>query len=152
MGIRLSKSKVDDVKKLVTVAEAMAEQLFHIMENNGLVKVPGAAISVSVEPGLRFTTKSIVFGHRGSDAGYVAIARGRYDNEYAAYGNDNSTEYEILFASEELRERILRYIGKKEPVCPDGLWIGDDRNDPPLDCYGREIRFDDLPVKGAINQ
>ena len=151
MGIKLSESNVEDVKKLMNVAAAFADQLYLIMEHNGLVKVPGAAVSISVEPGLRFTTKNITFGHRGTDAGYVLLAKGRYDEEFEAYGNENSTEYEILFAKKELRERILRYIGKEKPVCPDGLWIGDDRNDPPLDCYGREIRFDDLPVRGAIN-
>ena len=151
MGIKLTNSQLSSVKELIEVAEAMSNQLLHIMENNGLAKVPGTGITISVEPRLRFTTENISFGHRGSDAGFVLLAKGRYDDEFEAYGNENSTEYEILFAKKELRERILRYIGKEKPVCPDGLWIGDDRNDPPLDCYGREIRFDDLPVRGAIN-
>lgn len=133
MGIKLSESRMDDVKNLVSVAEAMAEQLYHIMENNGLVRVPGAGITISVEPRLQFTTKNISFGRKGSDAGSVTLAKGRYDDEYEVYGDGNSTEYEILFAKKELRERILRYIGKEKPLPPDGLWIGDDRYAPPVD-------------------
>ena len=134
MAVKLTNEQLTKVKELVEVAEAMSEQLFHIMENHGLTKIPGVGISISVEPGLRFTTKNIAFGKRGSDAGYVSLAKGKYEDEFAAYGNENSTEYEILFAKKELRERMLQYISKEKPLPPDGLWIGDDRNAAPLDC------------------
>ena len=60
MGIKLSESNVSDVKKLMDVAAAMANQLLLIMEHNGLAKVPGASVTISVEPGLRFTTEYIL--------------------------------------------------------------------------------------------
>ena len=69
MAVKLTNEQLTKVKELVEVAEAMSEQLFHIMENHGLTKIPGVGISISVEPGLRFTTKNIAFGKRGSDAG-----------------------------------------------------------------------------------
>ena len=131
MGIKLSESNVSDVKKLMDVAAAMANQLLLIMEHNGLAKVPGASVTISVEPSLRFTTENITFGHRGSDAGYVSLAKGRYNDEFEAYGNENSAEYEFLFANEELRERIRKFINMEKPLPPDGLWIGASyRNDP----------------------
>lgn len=152
MGIKMTDSQLSAVEQTVKVAEAMANQLFHIMENNGLTKVQGGNLVIRIIPALKFTTQTIEFGYQHSDAGFVKLAKGVHDEQFAPTGNENSAAYELLFANDAIKERMRRILFKEKPLPPDGLWIGDDRNDHPLDCYGREIRFDDLPVKGAINQ
>ena len=134
MAITLTDQQLTVTKGLAEFAERMADQMLHIMENHGLDKIEGFKIQVNVDPHKIFTTNEVIIGNDPmSESGYVNLARGKQFNGYQPLGK-NSPEYELLFASEEVRERMQRFLDSaKHPLPPDGLWIGDDRNNPPLD-------------------
>lgn len=144
MGIKMTDGQLTKTKQLVEIAEAMSDQLLRIMENHELTRIPGYQISISICPNNRFTTEMVRFGQVDSDAGFVALVKGVYDEEFKATGRWNSAEYEFIFADKELRKRIRKYISKEKPLPPDGLWIGDDRNAPPVDCG--------VSVNGVVGQ
>lgn len=144
MRIKMTEDQMIAVKQTVEIAEAMANQLLHIMENNGLTKVQGSRIMISVVPSLKFTRQMVEFGLPMLDAGFVKLTKGVYDEQYSPTGNENSAEYELLFANDAVKERMQRILSKEKPLPPDGLWIGDDRNDPPLDCG--------VQVNGVVGQ
>ena len=134
MAIKLTDQQLTVTKGLAEFAERMADQMLHIMENHGLDKIEGFRIQVTVDPKRMLTTNEVVIGTDvGCDAGCVNLARGKQFYGYEPLGK-NSPEYELLFADEEIRERMQRFLDSaKHPLPPDGLWIGDDRNNPPVD-------------------
>ena len=152
MAVKLTGDQMITMKSMVGIAGSMADQFLHIMRNSGLDKVDGCRIQVIVNPAMNFVTSMVDFGSPDSDAGFIKVTRGKRDEQYKPSGDCNSAEYELLFADEAVRERMSEILHKEKPLPPDGLWIGDDRSTAPLDCRGIEMRFDDLPVRGAINR
>lgn len=144
MGIKMTENQFTAVEQTVKIAEAMANQLLHIMENNGLTQVHGGNLIIRIVPGLKFTRQTVEFGYQSSDAGFVKLAKGVYDEQFSPTGNENSAEYELLFANDTVKERMRRILFKEKPLPPDGLWIGDDRNNPPVDCG--------VSVNGVVGQ
>ena len=151
MAVKYTDDQLVVIKRLMEICGSFADQILHIMQNHGLCEVKGTKVKIEVDPEYSTIAKMIEFGDSiESDSGRIKLTKGLEENKYGAVGK-NSAEYEILFAPPEVAERIREVLKRAKPICPDGLWIGDDRNDPPLDCYGREMRFDDcIPVPGKI--
>ena len=139
MGIKMTENQFTAVEQTVKIAEAMANQLLHIMENNGLTQVHGGNLIIRIVPGLKFTRQTVEFGYQSSDAGFVKLAKGVYDEQFSPTGNENSAEYELLFADEAVRKAIESRLNREKPLPPDGLWIGDPRNDYPVDGWEWDV-------------
>ena len=133
MAIKLTDEQLSAVKGMVEFAENMADQFMKIMEDHELDKVKGCRLTVTVIPSLLLTNKKVEVGFPDTDFGCITLTKGRKDEKFAATGT-NSTEYELLFADEALRSRMEKVLHREKPLPPDGLWVGDDRNDPPVDC------------------
>ena len=143
MAVKYTDDQLATIKSLMEICENFADQVWHIMQNHGLDKVDGTVLKIEVNPAYELITKEIQFGQNlESDSGTVKMTKGMKENRYAPTGK-NSAEYECLFATPEVAERISRILKNPKPVPPFDIWIGDDRNNPPLDCNGREIKFDD---------
>lgn len=135
MAVKLTDEQMKVLEGLIHLSENFADQVYHIMQNHGLDKIEGSCLTVSVEPEALFTTKVVSFGHdEDNDAGRLRLAKGRrYLNEQFLPFGQNSTEYLMLFASEAVRRELQRRKQSEKPLPPDGLWIGDPRNDCPVD-------------------
>lgn len=135
MAVKLTDEQMKILEGVIHLSEDFADQVYHIMQNHGLDKIEGSCLTVSVEPEALFTTKVVSFGHdEDSDAGRLWLAKGRrYLNEQFLPFGKNSTEYLMLFASEAVRRRLQEDKAREKPLPPDGLWIGDPRNDCPVD-------------------
>lgn len=132
MAIKLTEQQLKVVKGMVEITEAYANQMLHIMENHGLDKVEGCRLMVTIDPCLHYTTRDIYLGRDiRDDFGAICLTRGKSDAEYEPLGK-NSCEYEKLFASKALRGRLEKSVQREKPLPPDGLWIGDSRNDAPV--------------------
>lgn len=132
MGVKLTERQLEVVKSMTEFAEVFADQVYTIMQNHGLDKVQGCTLNINVDPSKHFTTKMIDVGDFcKSDFGHVSIAKGKNDEKYSLT-NTNSAEYELLFADEALRGRMEKIVHGSKPLPPDGLWIGDPRNDSPV--------------------
>ena len=117
---------------MIDQAKVFTDHLNHIMVNHGLDRVEGAGLLIEIDPKYDHSRCRIEFGKDESDAGYIELLRGKNEDEYEPYGT-NSPEYEYLFAKPSLKERMRKIIADKRPLPPDGLWVGDSRNDPPVD-------------------
>ena len=132
MGIKLSDDQLKIVKGMTEFAEAFANSMLHIMENHGLDKIDGCRLMVIVDPKREFTARDIVVGESiGKDFGQICLTRGKGDEKYEPLGK-NSAEYELLFADEAVRSRMEKVLHREKPLPPDGLWVGDPRNDAPV--------------------
>ena len=143
MAIKYTDDQLLTIKSMMEICGRFADHILHIMQNHGLDKVKGTCVKMEIDPDFKYVAKQLEFGKNiESDSGYIKLTRGLEEETYGATGK-NSHEYEVLFAPPEVAERISRILKNPKPVPPFDIWIGDDRNDPPLDCNGREIRFDD---------
>ena len=136
MAVKLTEHQMNVVKEMVKLSGNFADQIYHIMENHGLNVIDGFTFAVSVNPANVYATKSICIGDSiHSDAGKIWLSKGRRSlgEKFEPFGK-NSPEYELLFADEAVRSRMGKILHREKPLPPDGLWIGDDRNDPPVDC------------------
>ena len=151
MAVKYTDDQLVVIKRLMEICGSFADQILHIMQNHDLCKVKGTKVKIEVDPAYPTIVKMIEFGSViEADSGHIKLTKGLNEDEYGAIGK-NSAEYEILFAQPEVAERIREVLKKAKPVYPDGLWVGDDRSLPPLDCRGREIRFEDCThVPGKI--
>ena len=151
MAVKYTDDQLVVIKRLMEICGSFADQILHIMQNHDLCKVKGTKVKIEVDPAYPTIVKMIEFGDGiEAESGHIKMTKGMEEKEYGAIGK-NSAEYEILFAPPEVAERIREVLKRAHPICPDGMWIGDDRNLPPLDCRGREIRFEDCtPVPGKI--
>lgn len=132
MALELTDNQIGIVKGIVEYAEAFADQVFHIMQNHGLDKVDGVQLVVEINPKFSLTTKSIDFGADvDRDSGHIEVTKGRNEKQYVPTGK-NSTEYQLLFVPEDLRRRMEAILKGEKPFPPDGLWVGDNRNDSPM--------------------
>ena len=133
MGVKLTDGQMTTVKSMVEVAEHLADQILYIMQNSELHKVDGCQLQITVSPEFKFVTEQVTFGYRNTDAGFVRLAKGVHDATFKPTGDCNSPEYEILFADEKVRNRMVEILHREKPLPPDGLWICDDRFDSPVD-------------------
>ena len=134
MGVRLTDEQLLTVKMMAQYMENFADHLYHIMQNHGLDKINGFKVEIKVDPAFDYITKTIDIGSGiYNDSGYVRLTRGKEEKRYAPTGK-NSAEYEWLFADETVRSRMEKILDREKPLPADGLWVGDDRNDPPVDC------------------
>ena len=136
MAEKLTEHQLMIIQGMVQYAEAMANQLFHIMENHGLDKVEGFRIRIDVNPEYEMVTKGVRIGYRtnlenGLPGGFCDLVSGRKEEKYAPIGK-NSPEYELLFADEAVRKAMEKVLHREKPLPPDGLWIGDSRNSDPV--------------------
>lgn len=142
MAIMLSDEQLGVVKQMLDYSMNFADQIYHIMENHGLTEMYGAELTIEVNPRYTGATKVVNFGRDiDYDCGHVELTRGKEEKRYVPTGK-NSPEYEYLFADPAIKERLRKIVDGEKPLPPDGLWIGDSRNDPPVDC-GDEVN--DLP-------
>ena len=133
MNLKLSDHQLKVVKTAAEMCEHFADQLLHIMKNHGLDKVEGMEFEIRVNPSMDFATEVINIGEDiQSDAGHMMLVKGKKNEKFSPCGA-NSAEYELLFADETIRERFRNIVKGEKPLPPDGLWIGDPRNDPPVD-------------------
>jgi len=149
MAVTLTDEQFLAVKSMAEFCGVFADQLYKIIVDHELDKVSGFVVDITVDPSMDFVTKKIEIGqgNRSHSAGYIRLTKGKKEDRYAPTGK-NSAEYECLFADPEVAERMRGVLAKEKPLPADGMWLGDDRNDPPLDSNGHEIRFDDLPKSG----
>ena len=144
MAVKYTDDQLATIKSLMEICENFADQVWHIIQNHELDKVEGTVLKIEVNPAYELITKEIQFGQSlESDSGTVKLSKGKKENRYAPTGK-NSAEYECLFATPEVAERISRILKNTKPVLSNDIWIGDDHNNPPLDCNGREVKFDDI--------
>ena len=133
MAVKLTDDQMKIVKGMMEYSQKFADQMLHVMKNHGLDKINGCYLRISVDPEMRFTTKMVQIGKDlADDFGKIDMSRGAYHEKYTADGV-NSPEYEYLFADEAVRRELAKILYPKKPLPPDGLWIGDSRNDPPVD-------------------
>ena len=95
MAVKLSDGQMTTLKSMMEVAGKLSDQLLHIMRNSGLDKIPGCHIGIHISPELKFMTEEISFGYQGTDAGFVRLGKGAYDDEFKPTGSYNSAEYEL---------------------------------------------------------
>lgn len=133
MGTKLNEHQMMILKGMVEFAEASANQIYHIMENHGLDKIDGCRLVITVDPTRQYTTMNVELGRNNTDFGYVYLAKGKRKGDGYVPVGENSHEYELLFADEKIRERMAKVLHREKPLPPDGLWIGDPRNDSPVD-------------------
>lgn len=124
MAVKLTESQMTTLKSMVEIAERFSDQFLHIMRNSGMDRIPGCQLTIQIDPVFTFTTEMITFGKKGSEAGYIALTKGVYDEPFTATGSGNSAEYELLFADDSIRERMAEVLRKEKPLPPDGLWVG----------------------------
>lgn len=140
MSVKYTEEQLKAVKGLIEAAEAMSMQLLHIIKNHGLDSVEGCEIAISVVPENLFTTEFIQFGNVNKDSGIIRLGKGRRsrNEKWVPFGS-NSAEYELLFADEDLKRKLQESKTREKPLPPDGLWIGDDRNNPPVDGWEWDV-------------
>lgn len=140
MAIKLTDDQIKIVESMVKLSQNFADQILHIMRNHGLDKVDGCFLNIAVAPELLFVTESVTYGIDGTDSGKITLTKGRrLENERFVPTGENSPEYEYLFADETVRSRMEKILQREKPLPPDGLWIGDPRNDSPVDSWEWDI-------------
>ena len=140
MAIKLSDHQQEVMKHMVEFAEVFADQMLEIMMNHGLTKIDGCELTIRVDPRCLFTTEAVQFGREGTDSGVIRLAKGRrsFCEKFTPF-DKNSAEYELLFADETVRKSIEARLNREKPLPPDGLWIGDPRNDYPVDGWEWDV-------------
>ena len=132
MGIALTEHQMMILKHMVRMTEAFGNSLIHIMRNHGLDKIEGCDITLQVSPKYKSLTQKIDVGERDTDFGFVSLIRGENREGYELWATC-SEEYERLFDDEAIRAGRNPSQKAEKPLPPDGLWVGDSRNDPPVD-------------------
>lgn len=132
MAVKLTDEQLKIVKMMIRWSESFANNMLHIMENHGLDKIDGCHFDIQIVPQYEYLTCKIDVGERRSDFGEVSVSRGKNDAYYNYLGS-HSAEYEILSDGETVRTRKPEVSNGEKPLPPDGLWIGDPRNDCPVD-------------------
>ena len=123
--MKLTQEQLEVVKSMIEFAEVFTDQMYTIMVNHGLDKVDGCYFNISIDPSLELTTKHIRVGERDTDFGVLNASRGKHEAKFTPFGN-NSAEYELLLAGEELKEKMANVLKKgkhEKQTPPDGLWI-----------------------------
>jgi hypothetical protein len=133
MAVKLTKRQQEVMKSMVEFAEVFADQVYDIMRNHGLSDIDGCRLDISVDPSCLFTTEVVMFGRGNKDSGNIYLTKGRRSkHERFVPTGKNSPEYERLFANETVRTAMEAGNDNEKPLPPDGLWIGDPRNDYPV--------------------
>ena len=132
MGVKLTEHQLQTLKHTVRMSEAFANSLLHIMQNHGLDKVDGCDITIQVNPNYESICREISIGNFDTDFGFAQFIRGKNDAEYHLWTGRHSGEYERVFAEEAIQAGIDPFPKAEKPLPPDGLWIGDPRNDCPV--------------------
>lgn len=140
MAVKLSDRQQEVMKHMVEFAEVFADQMLEIMKNHGLARIDGCELTIRVDPRCLFTTEAVQFGREETDSGVIRLAKGRRSSceKFTPFG-ENSAEYELLFADEAVRKAIESRLNREKPLPPDGLWIGDPRNDYPVDGWEWDV-------------
>ena len=134
MDIKLTDEQIEIVRGMGRICESFANQLYHIMENHGLDKIEGCNVVIDVCPKYNSITREISIGENDTPFGTICLIRGKKDEEYRIYGQNTSKEYEAVFDREAYAAGRVPVKPTEKPLPPDGLWIGDPRNDYPVDC------------------
>lgn len=129
--VKYNQEQLKVIKQMTVFAEKFADQILKIMYDHQLDKAEGCKMSIYVDPGFDPVPCQIRFGEYDKESGRFELIR--QEGEYRAIGK-NSLEYEIIFASEKLRSRILENLHDDPPYPPDGLWLSAYDNDPVVDC------------------
>ena len=127
MRERMTREQYKAVADITRYCEHAAENILMLMQHHGLDKVDGMQFSISVDPKFKLSTKAVTIGaasnmETGRIAGYCLLASGEDEEKYAPIGT-NSPEYERIFASDELKERMREIRNAEKPLPPDGLWL-----------------------------
>lgn len=139
MAIKLTEKQMKVVKELMEYSQAFANQVLNIMRNHELDKLNGCNLSITVNPEWYYATRTISMGHDAHcEFGRIEMTRGMANAKYSPMGT-NSAEYELLFADEEMRSRMEKVLQPERPLPPDGLWVGDPRNDSPVDGWEWDV-------------
>lgn len=133
MAIKLTEHQMMILKHTVRMSEAFANSLLHIMRNHGLDKIDGCSICIDVDPKYKSICEKVSIGERDSAFGFAEFIRGENEDGFRLWSASHSKEYERLFEDEAVRGGIEVSEKAEKPLPPDGLWIGDDRNDCPVD-------------------
>ena len=122
---KLTSEQMLKLKEIMNYAASSADAIQKMMADAGISKYDGCHMAIGIAPDFN----SVQFGDKWSECGEVRI--GRMDNEdhYRTFG-ENSTEYVLLFAEPELRERIRSVLNAEKTLPPDGFWLSSDDNDP----------------------
>ena len=139
MAVTLTEEQIGIVKSMGRICEGIANQLFHIMENHGLDKVEGCHVVIDVCPKYNSVTREISIGEHETPFGTICMIRGKSEDEYRIFGQNTSKEYEAVFDREAYAAGRIPVTAGEKPLPPDGLWVGDDRNDPPVDCWEWDV-------------
>lgn len=136
--ITLTNKGMSELKGLIEVAEQAANDIHEYMVATGLDKVSGTCIRIEVNPQYDTLTKTIEFGGIGRSIGYLKVVGGKDEKGFNICNGGNTAEYEVLFADEDTKQRIKKYLDQEKALPPDGMWLGVDDDNPILDC-GRDI-------------
>ena len=130
MSVRLTSEQMVIIKGLMEYAQAFCDQVFHIMQNHGLDKVNGCSLSLYVDPKCQFVNENVVIGNSiTEDFGRIQMSKGLNEMNFSPLGK-NSAEYELLFATGELKEALRKVLMTDEkPLPQDGLWVGNDNGE-----------------------
>ena len=134
MAIKFTQEQLKVIKQMVVFAENFADQMYKIMIDHHLDTVDGCGINICVNPRIELASRYVAVGSDNSDAGIIRRCKGDMTNEKYKVTGKNSLEYEILFADDELRKRILDNLKDEPPLPPDGLWLSACDDDPDVDC------------------
>lgn len=138
---KFTQGQLDAIKGMAQFAGIFADEMYHIMKNHGLDKVPGFRISVDIDPEYDLITKQIEIGClvcANGTSGYVSLNKGRGADRYVI-GTTNSAEYEQLFANGTNPEGKSADGNHEKPFPPDGLWIGDDCHTDSMDGWEWDV-------------
>lgn len=133
MSVVYTAEQMKALKSMIEFTENFADQILYIMRHHGLDLADGCDLKIGINPNQKLVNRMISFGcSYKKDAGEITLTRGEKDERYIPTGK-NSPEYEILFATEEMAERIRQILQREKPLPPDGLWISSDDNPSPVD-------------------
>lgn len=143
-------TKDEAAKSLIEISQSYCDQVRRILSNHGLYD-DGFKFVLSVDPRMTETTQEVSLTKYTEDENERIHFEGITFLKPAAYGSEwhichtlSSPEYVSLFMGNPEGTGKHERGNTEKPFPPDGLWIGSDRYDPPLDCLGNVIRFDDL--------
>lgn len=119
------------IKKLIELGKCMADQIQRIMENHKLTDIPGNLFSIIVGN----YSCDVSYGIDNYESGNIHLTKVKEENRYVPVGT-NSPEYEILFATPELRERLLDILSRSETFNSRSLFTDGSIDDPSVDLRG----------------
>lgn len=126
--------QLEAIKSITLFAEKFADQVLKVFQRTGLDKIPGCDLSIDIDPEFTSIVNQITFGTdiERYDVGKFTMKRGVEAEKYEL--TTDSAEYEVLFADESLRAKLLKMLTSEKPLPPDGLWLSN--SDDPGDVGG----------------